>query len=714
MKRKALLALALSLACGGVVLALSGAKVLETVELKTLDLRFRLSPNARRASPDVAIVAIDETSLLEFKRNGVVWNWPRDFYGALVQYLSRCGAKAVVFDLLFPDPDIDRKGSDGADTDAAFAAALREAGNVVLAAQMAERASLTSGNNALVRPGQVSLKGKASEEFPNAVLPIESFQKGARLLGASNFKEDSDGICRRVPPLFSYKGAVIPNLGVAGYLAARGTTSLEIDGVTKLRAAGEDIPLDSNGKFLLTWYGRGGPNGAFKHYPFARVLRSMQMADQNKEPGIPASAFRGKIVFVGASAAGLFDFKSTPFTVLEPYPGMEIHATIASNLLNKDFLVQAPRAVCWAVVFVFAAAVCSLFLLGARMAGAVAFTLAAAAAWPALALWLFRSRSVWLDVAAPECSLLLAFAASAAASYALEGRARRRLRETFGRYLSPVVVSEIIERREAVELGGQELIGTVFFSDIKGFTSISETLSPRELVAFLNGYFSSITEVILRNEAMLDKYIGDAIMAVFGAPLPLEGHEARACAAALEVQRILDRAGAGPGRGPVFQTRIGLNTGRMIVGNIGSPSRMDYTAIGDTVNLASRLEGTNKVFGTRIIISGSTHRGCGGLFEARELDLIAVKGKSDAVVIYELLGRKGEISEAQADLKRRFEEGLRRYRAREFALALSEFEGALGRHPEDAASRLFADRCRGFLKAPPGAGWDGVFHSTTK
>ncbi|MBI5244092.1 MAG: adenylate/guanylate cyclase domain-containing protein [Elusimicrobia bacterium] len=719
MKRKGFLAATLSLGCGAAMALLWALGVFEGLELKTLDFRFRLFPQVRRASADVVIVAIDEKSLLEFKRNEVVWKWPRDFYGALTSHLQRCGAKVIVFDELFSDPDIDRKGSDGAETDGAFAAAMKEAGSVVLAMQLSPEQTLITHENPLVKPPQLSLGPQealnALRKYGEAVIPIEPFQRSALALGASNFTEDRDGIFRRVPLFFSYHGAAIPHLGMAAYLAAKGIRSAEFAGAGCIRSADGDIPLDPRGRFLVYWYGRGGPSGAFKYYSFAGVLRSMQEMARKIEPLIPASAFKDKVVIIGANAAGLFDYRSTPFTRDESYPGMEIHATIASNLLQKDFLRRAPGALTIAAIFLFAAAVCFLFLLGSRAHDVILVTLGCASAWVALAELLFRSQRLWLDVAAPEASLALAFAASAATSYALEGKERRKLKTMFSRYLSPVVISEVLEQREAVALGGQELVGTAFFSDLKDFTSTSEKMTPRDLVAFLNEYFSLTTDVILLKEGLLDKYIGDAIMAVFGAPLPSKTHAQQACAAALEIQRLLGSTRISRGPSPSAQkTRIGINTGPMVVGNIGCPSRMDYTAIGDTVNLASRLEGANKNYGTEILIGETTFQEAGEHFETRELDRIAVKGKRCAVVVYELLGRKGSLPEALAAKKRLFKEGLGRYRNREFAGALSVFESVLAGEPGDGPSELYVRRCRKFLAEPPPADWDGVFHSESK
>ena len=311
------------------------------------------------------------------------------------------------------------------------------------------------------------------------------------------------------------------------------------------------------------------------------------------------------------------------------------------------------------------------------------------------------------DCRAPSARFSATF--SGATSYQIEGKARRRLRAVFNRYVSPVVISQILARREDLELEGQEVPGTALFSDLKDFTTFSERLPPREVVAFLNEYFSLTSAVIMEHGGLIDKYIGDAIMAVFGAPVPSRLHAAQACDAALELQRRLAASGR-----PAWETRVGIHSGPMVVGNIGSPQRLDYTAIGDTVNLASRLEGANKLFGTALLVSEAVLQEAGGGFESRELDLLVVKGRSQALRIYELMGRQGEVADELLVCKRRFEAGLRLYRERDFVKALAAFEALLDVRPGDGPSRLYRERCRALLLEPPSTDWDGMHHLTSK
>lgn len=285
----------------------------------------------------------------------------------------------------------------------------------------------------------------------------------------------------------------------------------------------------------------------------------------------------------------------------------------------------------------------------------------------------------------------------------------------FGKYLSPVVISEIIEKNDQVELGGKELTATIFFSDIKNFTTISEKISPTELVALLNDYFSAATDVILNYQGLIDKYIGDAIMAVFGAPVFKKNHAELACAAALIVQQQIKKLWQGKNQHkPELLTRIGINTGNIVVGNIGSTLRLDYTAIGDSVNLASRLEGVNKVYATNIIISESTYLDVKDQFLTRSLDRLRVKGKNEPVLIYELMSKKEDAQDSLAALSGQFQEGIACYNQKDFEKAKRLLLEIIKDFPDDGPSNLYLKRCQQFMENPPAEDWDGVFLMETK
>lgn len=719
MKRKGILTLIMALACGLCITGLYWLGVLEGLELKSLDVRFRQFARPERASDDVVLAAIDEKSLQAFKRNNIVWKWPRDIYALLVRYLNRGGARVVAFDILFADADIDRLSTDAEQTDGAFAQAMAEAGNVLLGVHLRNDEDLLSGDNPLVRTNDLAFvpdtAALPARVYSTAVLPIPLFQQSASGLGTVNYQEDSDGVCRRLPLFFSFQNSIFPHLGLLAYLRARGIDRVEVPERAGLRLGDNPVPLDRDGNFLISWYGRGGPRGAFQYYSISALIGSALAEMRGREPAVPSSHFKDKIVIVGSNAPALFDFRNTPFTAYEPYPAMEIYATLISNLLQRDYLTRVHPGVVVAAIFVFVFVVCFAFMLVRRVPVVVAIAAACVLLWVAAAFVSFAWYHLWVDLVAPVASAVLAFSVAAVVSYQTEGRARRYLRSVFNRYLSPVVISEVIEKSDRVQLGGKEIVGTVYFSDIKDFTSISEQMAPGDLVTLLNEYFSVATDIILKHEGLLDKYIGDAIMAIFGAPISNDSHAVQACTAALQIHNTLQNNWYPEEDGrPRLETRIGINTGNMVVGNIGSQLRLDYTAIGDTVNLASRLEGVNKIFKTNIIISETTYALVKDHFVTRQLDLLRVKGKRESVGVYELVGFRDERESPLQEKVERFEAAARAYRARAFDKAVDSLEALLQDFPDDGPARLYLDRSRMYLKTPPPPEWDGVFTLDTK
>jgi adenylate cyclase len=309
-------------------------------------------------------------------------------------------------------------------------------------------------------------------------------------------------------------------------------------------------------------------------------------------------------------------------------------------------------------------------------------------------------------------AIAMTFTVSAVVSYQTEGKARRQLRRAFSGYLSPTVVEHVIEKQDEVKLGGEEIEATVLFTDLKNFTSMSEKMTPPQVIGMLNTYFSVASRTILDRGGLVDKYIGDSIMAVFGAPMPLENHAIAACQAALDLGRMQSQVA--PGDGPLITTRIGINSGRMVVGNVGSTERHDYTAIGDTVNLASRLEGCNKVYGTQIVISESIVKCIPDTFLLRPLDRLRVLGKEDPVSVYELMGERLTAEAKALEIADRFGKGMELYQKRAFREALKDFRQILRIYPEDGPSKLYLRRCKDFIKNPPPKRWDGVHTLLTK
>jgi adenylate cyclase len=532
-------------------------------------------------------------------------------------------------------------------------------------------------------------------------------------VGGTNVRADGDGVVRRLPLVYQLSDSLlVSNLGLAGMRAGQ-----SLDDASSFRS---EVPLGPLGSFLLYWYGPGGVDGVFKdqYISIKSLIVSAAQLQLGQEPTIPPSRFKGKTVIVGATAAGLYDLHSTPVGVEGTsyggggdYPGMEIYATLLSNLYQGHYLQDFSGGWVYLLVLLLSAIGAGLVVVwSGRIGRASAALLGTAVLYLGVTFAAFYYLLWWVPVVAPSLGLVSGFFVTAAVSYAVEGRKRRELRGLFQRYVSPQVVDEVVENPEAMELGGEEVQGTVFFSDIEGFTSVAEQLSPREVVQELNEYFGIATDVVLDHRAMVDKFIGDAIMAVFGAPVRHEDHAAQACLAALEMNRVLSEhySNSEDSERPPFRSRIGIHTGRIVVGNIGTERRVDYTAIGDAVNVAARLEAANKQYGTRVLVSDSTYKLAKEAIEVRELDLLRVTGKDEPIRIYEALAPSGALSEKEEHLRDTFERGLEAYRAQRWVQARKAFAEILRAVPDDGPANLYQQRVEERAGESLPASWKGV------
>lgn len=690
------------------LLALVGAATLTfrvsdvglAAEWKTLDWRFRNFSDARRADPRLALVMIDQGSLDRFEKDGVYWPWPRSLYGAALDFLNAAGAKTVVFDLLFTSPS-----AIGTDQDRELAAAMRRFGNVVSAME-------TSPDADPRRPATLPERFALGASRVPATMrgaahpPIPGLLAASAALGDVAARPDLDGVFRRVHLAVRIGSRAYPTMPAAAAIAATGKSLDELAPPTR----------DPHGRMRIRFHGhalgRDERKRTYPVYPIGNLILSWQEMQEGRRPALDPLLFKDKVVFIGASASGLLDNRPSPVSPV--FPGTEIIAAAADNLINRDFLLPAPR---WAGALLVALALLAAGL-ASRLARGVLIALAlvglASAALAGVSIAAFRGGS-HVDLVAPQFALWLGFGAASAWGFAVEGRRSRFIQGAFGHYLSPEIVRRIAESPDSLQLGGERREVTFYFSDIAGFTSFSEKLDPESLTKLMNAYLGEMTETVLETGGTLDKYIGDAVMAFWGAPLPVENHALVACKAALENQRKLARLReAWTARGwPPVRNRIGLNTGPAIIGNMGSAKRFSYTAIGDNVNLASRLEGANKPYGTGIMISESTRRAAGEAIEVRELDYVKVKGKSQPIRVYELLGLKGEVEPRALEKARRFEGALAALRGGRLDEAAAGFR-ALAAEFDDEASKLYLERCAELRAAPPPEGWDGSFALTEK
>jgi len=459
----------------------------------------------------------------------------------------------------------------------------------------------------------------------------------------------------------------------------------------------------------LNWHGPSGPKGVFKYIPFSQLLECAVAQLNGFEPPIPKGWFKDRFVFIGAVASGLEDLKASPYTW--GMPGMEVWATQLSNLLGNNFVSFLPA---WGnLLLIFLLSLLVMFFV-TRIPGAMASisSLAVVALFTGAAILLFGANRLALNYSSTLLAMLIAWLFTLSLSYTVEGRHKKELRRIFDRYLHPDLVKSIVENPDLVAMGGEELQVSVMFSDIYNFTTFSEGKSPQDLVSYLNEYFSNLTGSVLDHHGLLDKYTGDGLMAVFGAPIARNDHALLACQAALDHRRyslgFAGRDDLSPAQHFHLHTRLGINSGTVVSGNIGSERRMEYTSIGDPVNLSSRLEGVNKVFQTHIIISDSTFQLVKDQMLCRELDYLRVKGKSEPTRIYELIETLDRVDMSNYAWLDDFAKALQLYRQGDFGAASQIFARLATAPLNDPPSLTMLTRCQQLIKDPP-ASWDGIF-----
>ncbi len=707
----------------GIMLSLlqfHGCSYLDLIELRARDYRF-LQRGVREASPDIVIVAVDNVSLEQFGR----WPWPRGLMAQLLDRLDAANPSVIGFDIVQSESGADRDldllhqrltGIDdrtwktveraldqGAADDERLAEVLRSSGRAVLGyffdfQRQADRpAARLPTSYSLV---QDSGNGGGEQRLPQARLVqanLPALTAAARGVGYINFFPDADGSYRRAPLAIRFNDQIAVPLALAVLRVYRPQVPLAIrlgpDGVESLRFGAQLISVTGDGQMVINFH---GPGQTFRHVSAAEVLSGR----------VAPEVFRGKIILVGVTATALADVRVTPFD--GTFPGVEIHANVLDNIVRGDFVFQPAEGFEPAFVFVLAALLGVLLHYVRGVTGALAAA-AVLGAYVGLSQWVFITHGWVLNVVYPLLAIGLTYGAVTVQQYVVEEREKREIRRAFGLYVSPALARLASERPETLALGGETRDLTVLFCDIRGFTSIAERLSAETLVELLNHFLGEMTEVIFRHDGMLDKYVGDAIIAVWGAPLPQADHAGRACRAALNmVTRSHSLQGAWQQRGlPELRIGIGINSGPMVVGNMGSVQRLSYTVIGDNVNLGSRLEGLNKLYGTEIIASEGTVRAADAILVTRELDMVRVKGKSLSVRIFEILG-PAEERVHWAALVERFAAGLGAYRQRQWEEAITAFRAVLELRAGDRPAELYLERCRDMLVTVPGTDWDGV------
>ena len=689
MSKKLIRGLAVGAAVFLAAVLLHSFNVLRPLEWKSWDLRLRLLSDPSRASRDIVLILIDQESLDVYEKSqGMPWPWPRQMHAVFADYLKAGGAKALFLDLILSETS-----RYGVEDDEILSRAMAASGNVFVPFFLSGEAKDKDADAVRqLKRFSLSLRDypkKAVQPLDSVSLPVEVLLRSAAGAGNVRFSQDEDSIFRHLPLLFSYEGLLLPSLPLAIAEFVMG----------KSPAGG--VPLDGSGRMIIHYH---GPAGTYKTYSAAAIINSWAQMDEGKAPQIDPKEFAGKIVLLGTSAPGLLDLRPTPFSPV--CTGIEIQAAALDNLLHKDFI----RVPTLAVLLLYVLALALLTAVGVSYSmkiWKITVFFAACLALPAAASALAFRGGTWLDFAVPEVAILASFIGAALLNYSHEGRQRRFIKSVFRHYLSPDVIERILQNPSMLDLGGERREISAFFSDVAGFTSISEKLSPEELVELLNAYLSEMTDIILSLGGTLDKYEGDAMIAFWNAPLDQPDHALRACRAALRCQKRLAELRPEFKRrfGSEVFARIGVHSGPAVVGNMGSEKRFDYTAMGDTMNLASRLEGACKQYKVATLISEQTRDTVKVAIVTREIDMIRVVGKKKPVRVFELVGEREETASGEIEKAALFEGGLEAYRNRDWDGAIDVFR----RLGEDVPAGIYVRRCMVFKQSPPPPDWDGVF-----
>ena len=659
--RKLLAGLGLGTLAALLVLALAASSdLLDRLELTTYDWRMRLAADPSTVNKDIVLVEINDSSIREMSGVFGHWPWPRLAVSFVIDFLHRAPAKVVAVDIGFSESDkvkqYDFEGDlwSGRQSDGALADSVKKSGNVIMLAD-AVYEGLAGGEkdkNAAVWAGSGFPADRATRR-PLVLAPYQSLTDASAGLGHNFLTIDADGPARRMPPFIQSDGKVLPSLGTAVALRAGGFAPEEVaaDGtllrirdrrvpLVKERTAGSDQwPMLINYRApALVKDASGELVRPYTSYEFRHLFASEQQILLGQKPMIDPAVFKDKLVFVGFTASGLLDVFRTPLASDEngSMPGIQLHASMADSILANRFITPATRRSRIGTILI---AALSIGMLAAFLPFATAATasLAILAGWTWFTVSAFKGGQ-WLNMVQPLAVGALALFFGTAYQYFVEGREKRKVAKLFGRYVSRDVYSQLMANPDQAELGGKRREMTVLFSDIRGFTTVTERGNPEELVSQLNEYFSRMVDIVFRNKGTVDKFVGDMVMALFSAPLDDAAHADHAVQTAVDMVRELgelNRAWTAKGMTPL-DIGIGVNSGDMIAGNIGSSSIMSYTVIGDNVNLGARLESLNKDYKTRIIISEATRARLTGDYATRPLGDVVVKGKSKAVQIFEV------------------------------------------------------------------------------
>jgi adenylate cyclase len=710
---------------------------IDRLEDVTLDARYiNANPN-NKFTDELVILDIDENSLNAYANQKLFgrWPWSRQVYPPILQYMYEGGAKLVLFDIMFFEETAD---------DAQLILSTAELGNVSHAITITSE-DLSAGEQKIYQdevpenilgqaievPGleKLGIKENNILNFPRASI-VQDGQKSrladfAPFTHVVTYSPDVDGYARKAYPVFNYIGKAYPSLTLRAYSHAYPVQSYEAKrkSLNLQRVDGEtiNIPLNDKGKYRLHYYNREtidylnriGVSGVIDSI---RALEAGEI-ESDEQAKVPKSRFKDKIVIIGTSAASTYDTRLTPYG---DKPGFTYHAVFISNLIQKHFL-HSPPDFLWILVLGIFIPVCvysSLYFQ--HIAVRIVLPVLIFVVYPMLVFLSFKF-NIHLPLGEFLVAYPIAFLSSMAYLTLTEGAERRKYNKVLSNMVDPTIVSEALNDLEALKKGGEKEI-TAFFSDVAGFSTISEQLSSTDLAALLNEYLSAMTIILKENKGTLDKYIGDAIVGIFSAPIDRPKHFLEAAKASLdmidkleELKRFWKEHNKYIPDAQEMMVRIGLNTGKAKVGFMGTDNLASYTMMGDTVNLAARLEAAGKDYGVNILISESTNKKIIEEFFTRELDAVRVKGKNEPVKIYELIATRSGVKPHIKEATELYEEAFRLYLNRDWQKAIARFEESKkAKGTKDKAASMLIERCEFYLANPPEDTWDGVFTRTHK
>lgn len=630
MKNRTGIFIGLSITIFIAILALLKLSPLETLEQKLLDYRFKIR-GAITHPGNVVIAAIDEKSIEKLGR----WPWGRDKIAELINKLNDAGAEIIVFDIIFSEKE---------KNDPLLGRAINDAGNVILPIvfDFEKDSNLPKSdfllNSAFTSIVNLEMFDKYSPIMSKrALVPVPEIIDDVARLGHINIFPDSDGTLRWASLIIGYKDYIYPSIALqaAAFYLGIPHERVVVKAAEGIQLGKRFIPTDRWGRTLINYYGA---------YPTFRHISISDILEDNVKP----EDLQGKILLIGATAVGIYDLRVTPFSPV--MPGVEKHASVIASILDNRLLMAAPGSVNL-VVLLITGFILSFLIIRFKAIGASIITMSFLLLILSAGYYIFSQHGVWINVAYPSINILLVFISITTYNYAVEEKYARRIKAMFSSYVTERVVNELIKNPDMAKLGGERREITVLFSDVRGFTSLSEKHSPEEVVSILNEYLGEMTEIVFKWEGTLDKFIGDAILAFWGAPMKQENHAELAVKCALNMIRRLEelqQKWQAEGK-PVLDCGIGVNTGVVLVGNIGAEGKkMDYTVIGDHVNLGSRVEGLTRKYNVHILITEFTMNKIRELIttgklwrtetEVTGLERVVVKGKEQPVAIYEVKG----------------------------------------------------------------------------